>query len=196
MHILLEESITPAMLEQARILLIKFVCEFQDLFGAEYMHYNVHLLLHLTETVENWGPLWSESTFPFETQNKYLLQMKKCNYRIAQQIINRLLLTIQAPLLSNEDFISNKVKDFYLNLASNRLKKVSYVDTCVLRGAGKKFTPNEEESKCLSTLVDLSKVNEYVKYNRMIHNACRYTPIVHSKKRKNNDSNFSGKILS
>ena len=39
MYILLEESITPVMLEHARILLIKFVCEFQDLFGAEYMHY-------------------------------------------------------------------------------------------------------------------------------------------------------------
>lgn len=48
------------------------------------MNYNVHLLLHLSNTVKNWGPLWTINTFPFENENKNLLQMKKSNYHIAK----------------------------------------------------------------------------------------------------------------
>ncbi|XP_031782978.1 uncharacterized protein LOC103316437 [Nasonia vitripennis] len=42
MNILLEDSITPAMLENARNLLIRFVVNFEILYGKNYMHYNVH----------------------------------------------------------------------------------------------------------------------------------------------------------
>ncbi|XP_031778567.1 uncharacterized protein LOC116416096 [Nasonia vitripennis] len=55
-NIFLEDSTTPTMLEEGRILLIKFIFYFEELYGAQYMYYNVHLLLHLSKNVKNWGP--------------------------------------------------------------------------------------------------------------------------------------------
>ena len=129
-NILLHDSITPAMLEDARILLIKFVSNFQNLYGKEYMHYNVHLLLHLTESVKNWGPLFFASTFPFETENKFLLLLKHCNYQIVQQIVQRLLTYKQVPVLQNSCIISDRIRKCCDNLKDNRLKKFSRVNDC------------------------------------------------------------------
>ncbi|XP_014237104.1 uncharacterized protein LOC106659202 [Trichogramma pretiosum] len=53
MNILLSDSITPKMLHTANELLITFVFQFGKLYGNNYMHYNVHLLLHLCESVKN-----------------------------------------------------------------------------------------------------------------------------------------------
>ncbi|XP_043469590.1 uncharacterized protein LOC122503198 [Leptopilina heterotoma] len=38
------------------------------------MTFNVHLLLHLAESVYNWGPLWAHSAFAFESGNGQLLK--------------------------------------------------------------------------------------------------------------------------
>ena len=88
------------------------------------MNYNVHLLLHLSDTVKNWGPLWAINTFPFENENKNLLQMKKSNYHIAKQVAIRLLTYQQIPQLETETFISQQTKDFCDQLNSKPLKKV------------------------------------------------------------------------
>ncbi len=37
--------------------------------GKQFQTYNVHQLLHLTEVVDDVGPLWSNSCFPFEDYN-------------------------------------------------------------------------------------------------------------------------------
>lgn len=37
--------------------------------GPQFMTYNVHQLLHLTDSVEDLGPLWSHSCFFFEDLN-------------------------------------------------------------------------------------------------------------------------------
>ena len=70
---LLNESITKNMLESSKKLFIKYVFYFGEFFGTSKMNYNVHLMLHVPVTVENWGPLWADNTFPFENENKNLL---------------------------------------------------------------------------------------------------------------------------
>lgn len=49
--------------------MMKFLVEYKDFYGEEYMTYNAHLLLHLVDSVKNWGPLWGYSLFPFESMN-------------------------------------------------------------------------------------------------------------------------------
>ncbi|XP_023246621.1 uncharacterized protein LOC111643284 [Copidosoma floridanum] len=56
MEILLQDSVSSEMIETAQKLLIIFCVEFENLYGRNYAHYNVHLLLHLCKTVKNWGP--------------------------------------------------------------------------------------------------------------------------------------------
>ena len=149
MNILLQDSISPDEIQTSKILLIKFVIQFNECFGDQYMHYNVHLLLHLSDTVKNWGPLWAINTFPFENQNKYLLQMKKSNYHIAKQIAIRLLTYQQIPMLEIESFISKQTKDFCNKLNNNLLQKVLRIEDCALVVSGKYHMLDENEITCL-----------------------------------------------
>lgn len=40
------------------------------LYGEVNMTYDVYLMLHLALSVQNWGPLWKTSCFPFEGYNR------------------------------------------------------------------------------------------------------------------------------
>ena len=193
-NILLQDSITPKELKTARKLLVKYVYGFNVLFGNQYMHYNVHLLLHLCDTVENWGPLWAINTFPFENENKNLLQMKKCNYHFAKQIAIRLLTYQQIPQLESECFISQQTKDFCDKLNSNRLKKAFQIEDCTLIGNGKRHTLTEKQLMCLRlNNINCDKITECKKYYNMVYQSCRYTSCFYSRKRKTNDSVFETK---
>ena len=65
-----KSSITTDNLHTARDLFYQYIQNFQETFGKEKMTYNIHLLNHLSDTAENWGPLWANSCFPFESFNK------------------------------------------------------------------------------------------------------------------------------
>ena len=54
--------------------------------GEEYMTMNVHLLLHLLDTVKRLGPLWGHSCFPFESLNGYLLTLFHGTTHVDKQV--------------------------------------------------------------------------------------------------------------
>eukprot|EP00102_Acyrthosiphon_pisum_P021546 XP_016658756.1 PREDICTED: uncharacterized protein LOC107883382 [Acyrthosiphon pisum] len=58
----------------ANTLLRTFVNDYSNLYGREYISYNVHSLIHLSNFVQNHGPLDSFSSFKFEN---YLQLIKK-----------------------------------------------------------------------------------------------------------------------
>ena len=66
MHQLLQAKVNRADIQLANLCLRKFVIYTGELYGAEHMTYNLHLLIHLPEAVCNWGPLWATSAFGFE----------------------------------------------------------------------------------------------------------------------------------
>ena len=138
------------------------------------MHCNVHLLLHLCDNVQNWGPLYSVNTFPFENENK-LLQMKTSNFRVAQQIVNRLLVYQQLPTLQNAAFISENVKEFCTYFKETKLKHFCKVGDCVLIGNGVPHTLSVEEIQSLNDIIDVEKIDNCKKYSKIIYNRCRYT---------------------
>ena len=43
-----------------------------DLYPQQICTMNVNSLIHLTQTVRNWGPLWAYSCFGFESMNGHL----------------------------------------------------------------------------------------------------------------------------
>jgi hypothetical protein len=55
----------------------EFVETFQTFYGKKAMTYNIHLIQHLCDTVENCGLLWAYSYFCFESKNGFL--RKKIN---------------------------------------------------------------------------------------------------------------------
>lgn len=71
-RILLGNDLQEAKLVKCNKLLRKFVKQFQELYGQQYMVYNVHLILHLVDSVRSFGPLWGFSLFPYENLNGFL----------------------------------------------------------------------------------------------------------------------------
>lgn len=52
--------------EQATSFLIQFINDYKELYGSEYISYNVHNLIHLSECVKIHGPLDKFSVFIYE----------------------------------------------------------------------------------------------------------------------------------
>lgn len=73
-HILLSTEVTVHAVNKANALLHEFVADVENLYGKQAMMYNVHQLLHVCESVTNWGPLWAHNGFAFESGNGKLLK--------------------------------------------------------------------------------------------------------------------------
>lgn len=71
-HMLLQDCITQDMLTYARIYLVRFARGMARLYGEEHVTFNCHQLIHLCDSVQNWGPLWATSALGFEKNNKDL----------------------------------------------------------------------------------------------------------------------------
>ncbi|EFX78062.1 hypothetical protein DAPPUDRAFT_320792 [Daphnia pulex] len=65
-RLLQKKSMTQEDLQHARILALAFLGQIPDLYGVEHVSYNVHLLNHIVEGVDNWGAPWAYSAFLYE----------------------------------------------------------------------------------------------------------------------------------
>ena len=84
LHILLQESISIQQIEAAEMMLKNFVSLLPELYGEKNCTAKAHLLLHLPMYIKLWGPLWTHSTFAFESKNGHLKKLshrKSCFYQ-------------------------------------------------------------------------------------------------------------------
>ena len=95
--ILLGENIAPLQISESEKWLTEFVQEMESLYGTNNVTFNVHLCLHLPNTVRNWGPLWAQSAFVFESYNGVLLDMIKSSQGVALQIMKTVWLQVAFP---------------------------------------------------------------------------------------------------
>lgn len=70
--ILNSTSISEQMLVKAESTLTEYVKRFEILYGKNHMTSNIHLILHLSDTVKQFGPLFTTSCFSFENFNGIL----------------------------------------------------------------------------------------------------------------------------
>ena len=77
MHILLGDAIPSADIDTAHELLQRFYSLTPKLYSRSICTANMHLLIHLSECVRNWGLLWVYSCFGFESMNGHL--RKSCH---------------------------------------------------------------------------------------------------------------------
>lgn len=87
-HTLLQQSISHRQLLQCQNMINTFCQQFEILYGQRYMSANVHLLLHLPNTVRQLGPLWVYSCFYFEGQNGTLKSLVHGTQHVEKQVIN------------------------------------------------------------------------------------------------------------
>ncbi|XP_067333535.1 uncharacterized protein [Channa argus] len=90
-HILLQESLIQQDIELAHLYLVRFVKDMEVHYGKENVSFNCHQLIHLTESVQNWGPLWATSAFSFERNNGNLRSLLGNIKNNSQHIYQKLL---------------------------------------------------------------------------------------------------------
>lgn len=111
-----QSSVTLQDLGLSRMKLLDFHEQFRELFGKINMTFNHHILLHLTDTVFNWGPIWAHSAFPFEACNYNITRSVTSSNGRALQIVTRFLLSRFVKLSMDSDLITVDTKRFIKNL--------------------------------------------------------------------------------
>lgn len=75
MRIYTDPNSTPEMIEVAEKLVKIFVVRAEEIYGVDFLTYNLHGLLHLSNDVKLFGALDSYSDFPYESNMTYI---RKC----------------------------------------------------------------------------------------------------------------------
>lgn len=122
-HILSREEIQTTELDLADYLLHKFVVDTEKLYSKWAMTFNVHLLLHLTKSVHDWGPLRVHNAYAFESENGKLLKSTHCAKGIHHQICRRISLKYCMLLLMKRVNFSFSVKHFCTHICSTMVQK-------------------------------------------------------------------------
>lgn len=179
-HILLKSEILNIELDRSERMLKLFVELTQRYFGKAAMTFNVHQLLHLVDSVRNWGPLWAHSAFAFEAGNHRLLQAIHCANGAILQIlrfinINNSVSVIEKRLFSDESEIA---RTFCTNTITRRAKSCYKIGNRTYFGVEKKVDPN------LRDYLELS--NESFSYDRMVHTGCLFVTCLKNNKRSDN----------
>lgn len=183
LHILLKKKIGIDELNKADTSLRKFVADCEQHFGLECMTYNVHLLTHISQSVLNWGPLWAQSTFPFESENHNVLKAIKCSAGVISQIVryvNNYHYTIRLQehiyKFSEEN---DMVKMYCEDILRNRAQKTLKISSVSYFGAGNEIFPD-------LTPTGTTSQQSLKVYQKMIKNGCLYEGECRHELRSNN----------
>ncbi|CAG5093233.1 Protein of unknown function, partial [Cotesia congregata] len=143
-HYLNGDSVSTTDLENAGILIEKYVTQFEELFGLDQMSFNLHLLPHVVITIKNLGPMWAHNASIYESWNKKILDKVTSPHGRADQIVTRFLMTkfIESTVYSNsisadtKKFICNTLKMPNLNneiVMNENFQALSSPETIVLQ---------------------------------------------------------------
>lgn len=129
-YLLLQSSISRSDISRARVLLQKFCAQIDYLYAPRYETYNVHCLLHLTEKVEELGPLWSQSCFFFEDLNGDLRSLFHGTTKIELQIASAVTIHQQLPKLVKTIPKGSEIDQLYQRLTNHqKYKNREYIST-------------------------------------------------------------------
>lgn len=115
-YTLLKPVISQMEMVEVKSNLERFVTEYELFYGKSAMTMNVHMITHLTECVENLGPLWEYSMFAFESFNG---RLKKSGY--SNNVVNQIAeyCTIKATQVDKKSeqtkYLSNEI---YLQIST------------------------------------------------------------------------------
>ena len=112
------------MLEYADRLLTEFVNRYDVLYGDKFTSCTLYLLLHLKETVRDFGPLWTSSCFPFEDINGKLKCFVHSSRHPELQICSAISMLLSMSILRHNNLVPNTPPYEYCNQLSKAKKKM------------------------------------------------------------------------
>ena len=144
------------------------------------MSYNIHQLLHLAESVANWGPLWCHSTFSFEAGNHNLLKAIKCSKGVTFQIIRFVEINHTATVLKERvyPFVNEIVKTYCDDILDSKIQNCSKISNITYFGKGDSIDDILVNNFQLST--------DAIVYHKIIKDGCLYESNIKRKRRSNN----------
>lgn len=119
-------------------MLQNFVARAERLYGQACMTFNVHLLLHLSNSVRNLGPLWAHSAFVFEGGNGAITRCVTAAKGIPRQIVERVAMS----QLLTEHLITHPPEAKVLGLCQDMLGYKKVQSSEVVDGARVFGIPN------------------------------------------------------
>ena len=120
LHILLGDAVQIEDVEEAQKLLEHFFKLLPQLYCTEMCSANMHSLLHLSQFVLDWGPLWCYSCFGFESMNGHLRKSCHGTRYVLPQLVHNMRMRQKLPQRGKE--IANSAT---LSLASNFISSLS-----------------------------------------------------------------------
>lgn len=165
--ILLQDVIPYDKLDSAELMLVEYVHKVEKYFGKFEMTYNVHQLLHLAESVRKWGPLWSHTAFPFESDIGNLKKIVKASRGIPHQVIRNIEISRACSIINdNPDNIGYEVGEFH-----ERASRRHCISGKRCRGGEVVIGPG---INYLGYAIGLPETGQYKEYTRVIADGVRY----------------------
>lgn len=186
LYILLQSKITMDELNHADILLHEFVVGTEELYSQFAMTFNVHLLLHLSKSVLDWGPLFAHSAFGFESGNCQLLKSVHAAKGVHHQICRSINLNTSYNLLLKLIY-SRAQADVQLlctQLGTSMIKNTMKINSS--RYFGKSLNVNQMWRE------KLNLSNQARTYIKLVKDGCLYLSSI--KKNERSDNAF-GKLV-
>lgn len=172
MHFLLGDVVPSDRLRSAQKEMIKFLADYENLYGKKHLTFNAHSLLHLVDCVQEWGPLWNYSAYPYEDMNGQLGRFVNGTRHAHLQIIQKFSILSVMPVLSSCSTVSSLVKELLTTmLRGHKLRVHATTLSCyTFLGKGNKSEQGVEYSKviangytlCVQTLDKSRRANSYV----------------------------------
>ena len=182
--VLLKENITQLELFHVSQYFQVFVEDFEKLYGKPNMSFNVHLLLHITESVRNWGPFWCFSAYTFENYNGCLLKMFHGTQSVPLQIVNSItrLRDIDSLALSTMPRAPDGVSKVFCELLDGvcDVKKFCRWQDVVYFGVGKIISLSLYEKSAIELILRKSVSENAEVYQRaligdQVYNSANYS---------------------
>ncbi|XP_036151203.1 uncharacterized protein LOC118648847 [Monomorium pharaonis] len=168
LYTLLKTTITEEELVQCEYDALKFVGYYQVYYGVESMTFNVHILLHVVQSVRQTGPLWNNSTFPFEGNIFQLKQLINGPNKIDQQIARKHLQQLHFKT-GNVNYSSNIIKNYCTDIF--RHKNLSTYFYCgedvVFTGASYSKKIDGQYCRVFKKCIYNGKVFHSIKYTKV-----------------------------
>ncbi|CAC5384005.1 unnamed protein product [Mytilus coruscus] len=132
-QILLMNGSTEENLKNAEDMLFSFCEKFSILYDKKYMTLNIHQLVHLVDCVNELGPLYTHSCFPFEDKNGFVLKLIRGTQNIDSQIITGISFIQKLPELEQKCIVKGSdVEKVYNEIKnSQNLKRGSKIENNV-----------------------------------------------------------------
>lgn len=117
--ILLIDSISFEQIDHAEKLLWNFCSQMANLYGERFETTNIHLLVHLADSVRDLGPLWTHSCFHFEDKNGYLIRLIHGTQNIQIQMVHAVRLVQSIPVISQTIKPGNAIAEYYTRMTKD-----------------------------------------------------------------------------